>query len=403
MRTPLRALLIAAVLVATLAGCSRHSPLAPASPNGTGSAAAHSARAAARSDARHVDGRTGPSSFYTLDVPDGWNGDLVLYAHGITLPASAPLALPDVGPLRDALLANGFAVAMSSFDANGYALKDGLERTQQLSGLFAAHFGPPRHTYVVGASLGAIIGLDMVESQPGRYDGLVTAAGVLGGTLDEMNHAATLRVLFDALYAGVLPGTLYDVPPVDPNQVVAGAVAAIQQHPEGLGVILAVMGDRLRYTPGNVPEMIGAVVGPLVFQVLAADNVTDLMHGHPFFDNMDVVYQGLGIPQPVLDDLNARVARYRADPSALAYVRHYYEPDGDLHVKMIAVHAIRDPQVPYWHVEKYLALVAAAGHSDALLVRPYDSAQHPGVAPANIVQAVVDLAQWVETGVKPGS
>jgi hypothetical protein len=61
---------------------------------------------------------TADGSQYELAIPGVWNGSLVVYGHGIVDP-QAPVALPNVGALRDALLANGFAVAYSSFPSNG--------------------------------------------------------------------------------------------------------------------------------------------------------------------------------------------------------------------------------------------------------------------------------------------
>ncbi len=56
---------------------------------------------------------SGDGSQYELAMPNSWNGILVVWAHGISDPQE-PIALPDVGSLRDALLANGYAMAYSS-------------------------------------------------------------------------------------------------------------------------------------------------------------------------------------------------------------------------------------------------------------------------------------------------
>ena len=94
---------------------------------------------------QHVVGQTGPGALYALDMPDAWNGDLVVYAHGIVDPV-LPVALPSTQDnftlVRDALLSRGFAVASSSFSGNGFILKDAAQRTHQLTGLFTARFSP---------------------------------------------------------------------------------------------------------------------------------------------------------------------------------------------------------------------------------------------------------------------
>ena len=88
---------------------------------------------------------------YAMFVPAAWNGRLVLWAHGFVDP-HAPIALPDAQPpdvapwlveLRERLLAAGYAVAYSSYAENGWAVKDGAERTHELQGLFRSRFGIP--------------------------------------------------------------------------------------------------------------------------------------------------------------------------------------------------------------------------------------------------------------------
>ena len=81
-----------------------------------------------------VEGTTGPGAEYALFLPEAWNGDLVLYAHGYRF-VGAPIELPNIDPLRDGLQGMGFGVAYSSFSQNGFAIKDGVIRTRQLPGL----------------------------------------------------------------------------------------------------------------------------------------------------------------------------------------------------------------------------------------------------------------------------
>ena len=119
---------------------------------------------------QHVVGQTGPGALYALDMPEAWNGDLVVYAHGIVDPV-LPVALPSTQDnftfVRDALLARGFAVASSSFSGNGFILKDAAQRTHQLTGLFTARFSPPRRVLLAGHSLGSMAALQLAETYPG--------------------------------------------------------------------------------------------------------------------------------------------------------------------------------------------------------------------------------------------
>ena len=74
-----------------------------------------------------VNGQLGPGALYRLVRPANWNGSLVLYAHGF-VPKSEPVAFAAEGNLIISLLApQGFAVALSSFSENGWAVKDGAQ------------------------------------------------------------------------------------------------------------------------------------------------------------------------------------------------------------------------------------------------------------------------------------
>src|SRR5947209_5494603 len=241
----LRLFVIAGALL-LIAGCGRHLTTAPPSPSRSSSAPSTEGSGAAKAGdlaggARVVEGSIGPGALYALHVPENWNGDLVVYAHGYE-EAPRAIELPDIGYLRDPLLARGFAVAYSSFSANGYALKEGVQQTHQLRGLFVANFGKPRRTFVVGQSLGGIIGLKLVEKYPQQYAGALLGCGVVGGTRHEIGYIANVRVLFDYFYPGVLPGTLLSVPPgTDFNALIPRIVAAITANPSGAGAMARIL------------------------------------------------------------------------------------------------------------------------------------------------------------------
>ena len=57
-------------------------------------------------------------------------------------------ALALVGAL--AMLGMGYAVALSSYSENGWAVKDAVIRTRQLIGIFTSKAGNPENVYVMG-------------------------------------------------------------------------------------------------------------------------------------------------------------------------------------------------------------------------------------------------------------
>src|SRR5579872_3907018 len=64
---------------------------------------------------------------FIIEVPSPWNGTLLLYSHGYVFPGAPNPALDagDVGT-HDFLLANGFALAGSSYAHTGWAVEEGL-------------------------------------------------------------------------------------------------------------------------------------------------------------------------------------------------------------------------------------------------------------------------------------
>src|SRR5438094_371568 len=79
-----------------------------------------------------------------------------------------------------------------------------------------------------------------------------------------------------------------------------------------------------------------SILNGLGFQLQGANDLFDRTHSHSFFENADVVYTG-PVPPPVLDHINATVARYSATPDAVNYLEHYYEPDGHLAIPFLAM------------------------------------------------------------------
>src|SRR3954468_6518084 len=166
--------------------------------------------------AKVVEGETGPGSQYALYIPTQWNHEVIYYSHGIR-PPNDPITLNDQDnffEVRDALGAQGYAFAYSSFSENGLAVKDGAQRTHQLRGLLASELKGqhPNPSYLAGFSLGALVALELGEKFPDQYSGVLAMCGMIGGTPLELQYVGDVRALFDAYYPGVLPGSVISVP-----------------------------------------------------------------------------------------------------------------------------------------------------------------------------------------------
>lgn len=401
---PLR--LSVALLALVIAGaCSDQSPVAPT----------HTASTAARRDigtsslawANQITGTTADGAQYAIFVPASWNGDVVFYAHGV-IPPQAPVILPapdqnwdDVASLRDALGQAGFAIAYSSFGENGYAIRDGIQRTHQLRGIFTSKVGRPNRSFLVGHSLGSQVVQALAETYPDQYNGALAMCGVLGGTKLQIDYVGHTRALFDVLYPGVLPGNAMSMPQsIDPvNQIQIPAFLAIQANPTPVGLIA--FANQVQLAGNNPTEWVTSLLNALVYHALGVNDLLARTHGHILFDNSNTVYNSAVFPDAFYTGVNQAVMRFTAPPDAMAWLANNYEPTGDLRIPMITLHKTRDRLVPFRHEAAYLARVSAAGKTANLLQRSQDAYGHCELGLTDMMQSFNDLVGWATTGVKP--
>jgi pimeloyl-ACP methyl ester carboxylesterase len=345
-----------------------------------------------------VIGTIASNNQYGLFVPSNWNGDVVYYAHGFVAP-QLPTDLPDeIAPLRDAFGSFGYAVAYSSFRENGYAVKDGIQRTKQLRGMFTSRFGNPKRGFLVGHSLGGQIVQAIAEEHGNQYDGALALCGLVGGTKMETQYIGQVRTMFDFFYPGVLPGNTTSMPVItDPNaQIVLPAMTAIQTNPNGFGALVSI--DQTAVAGRNSNEMVGTVLRLLALHSLEANDLLARTHGHTLFDNSSTVYTSGIVPAPVMGAVNGGIARYTATPDAANWLEHNYQPSGQLSIPMVTLHKRHDWLVPFAQEAAYAQVVAAAGNSSKLRQRVVEDYGHCEFSGQQTLGAFLELVTWVQSG-----
>ena len=348
-----------------------------------------------------VTGDFGPGASYEIAMPTSpWNGELVVFAQGIGTPGD-PVALPNPGTLRDTLTSQGFALVYTSRSVHGYgALKDGMQRTHQLRGIFTATIAEPTRVYLLGRSLGGLISVMLAERFPVQYDGVLSGCGLLGGGRAELTYLADAWVLFDYFFPGVIPRSGLSIPPevdFEPGGPTYNAVlTALSQGLLTEGQPTLQFARTAKLPAANAGEIVTAGMTVIGFTVNQGNDLMDVMHGHMPYDNSATKYSGS------LDDaaLNAGVARYVSDPSAENYMEHYYTPSGALQIPVLTVHSTRDPIAPIFHEALFAEAVLGAGASPFLVQRTVNAFSHCGF-PAAETAAFSALVQWVRTGMKP--
>jgi len=353
-------------------------------------------------------GTADDGSLYQIVLPTNWNHQLVLYAHGIVDPQE-PIALPnDTGFLdfRDALVGEGFAVAYSSYAANGFAIQEGIRDTDLLRGQFATVAGTPSKTFLVGVSLGSAVVINLAERFPQNYSGDLPMCGLLGGSPLEVEYVGNARVLFDYFFPGVIPGTLlhtpllpYDpgVPPLNLGDAVEAALVNGLNPVTSPTLPTLQLADALGLEAASPTEVIVGLVEVLGFDVRYVNDLLARTNQESPYDNRFIWYQGS------LNDkaLNAGVERVSGTLEGLEYLLRYYQPTGLVRIPTVTLHTTRDPLVPYWHEALYLFLATEQHRQGLLVQQSVDRFGHCAFEDPEVAHAFAGLVGWVDYGIKP--
>jgi len=262
-------------------------------------------------------------------------------------------------------------------------VKDGMQRTQQLRGLFVSHFGKPSKTLLMGHSLGGLVALGLAERFPEHYAGALVMCGLTAGSKETVAYLANIRVLFDFFYPGALPGNLLSMPAgTTPVEIQGRAIAAMTGNLAGGSLngalaIASIMDGEGTPIPfiqvagqGTlVQTLVGSIVYALSFHARGFDDLIDRTYGDSPFDNMQTVYTSSVLPAGLVAAVNAGVGRFSSTPNAQEYLRRYYEPTGALQIPVVTLNNGFDPIAPAFQARSYREATAAAGASALLTER----------------------------------
>ncbi|MEU8351366.1 hypothetical protein AB0C60_18335, partial [Streptomyces sp. NPDC048845] len=189
---------LAAGLAAALLGTLGNAPVPQAQ---TEPPAAVACPAGLAGKAKCYTGQDTNGAYYTMAVPNRWNGSLVVHAHGgpdLGDSSDPSRSTDDLG--RWAVMVNeGYAWAGSSYRRGGYGARMAAADTENVRRLFVSEFGKPKRTYVHGQSWGGNVAAKVAETygtRPGAYDGALLTNGVLGGGSRGYDYRVDLRVVY---------------------------------------------------------------------------------------------------------------------------------------------------------------------------------------------------------------
>lgn len=337
-----------------------------------------------------LDGGVLDGAPYRIDIPAHWNGELVMQLHGfepVGTPRTTPWPLGDEAPI---FLAAGYAVAQSGYATQGWAVGDALRDNERLRAQFWRKYGKPRHTYLIGFSMGGYVALASLEHHAKRYDGVLSMCGANVPGTRVFEDALTSLVAFDYFFphvAGLPANGLSDPAALGMDQLaVMQAVDAALKNNEDAAKILA--------AHAQVPrEALGMVIS--VHYLVLRDLRTRAM-GMPV-DNRTTVYSGFG------DDaaFNRGVHRYAGDPEAMHFLSATTSLTGRIGTPLVLQYNHNDPLIPERYHDIYPALVKAAGSRNEPVVLPSAGEGHCGFSPEQIQQAFQTLVERGGHGRKP--
>ena len=364
-----------------------------------------------------VSGQDIHGAFFLIAVPAAYSGQLVLWNHGYSLAAPAPLATADLVPGAPVLLELGFAVAASSYrpDAvglGGWAVKDGAEDTENLRRQFVQIVGRPLQTFLVGASEGGLVTEEMVErfGRDGRgrqnYDGALSACGVLAGARRHWEGAFDQRVVYQyycqnlpradepqyPLYFGLAPDNTLTVDDVAArvNECTGVAQPPETRTPQQAQNLANLIGVLKIPESGLLADLVG---NPFSMQEL----VLVRTHGLNPFTNLGVHYSGSGDD----DALNHGVYRAGANDFAEDFLERAYDPNGRIHIPIITTHTIGDPVVFVEQENAFRHTVKDAHDLDDLQQNYVDAGGHCEFSFSEELASFEALLGWVQTQTKP--
>jgi pimeloyl-ACP methyl ester carboxylesterase len=336
---------------------------------------------------------------YRIEIPEKWNGELMLSAHGFVSNAGAQGSRLRVGNpgIRQHLIDEGFAWAASSYRCNGYVPGMGLEDTMALVDLFTKFNNgtAPRRTYLTGGSMGGHVtllgmhefptsfagGLAMCPAGPELFD-YFTAVAAAAEVITGVQFTETSTMQEDMSKIAALLGQ-------PPNYSEKGRqLASVEINISG--------GPRPFAVEGLASRFLGNISGAALAGGTSPSNRV--------VTNVDYKYRidaDLGLSA---EKLNGAARRKPADNEIRNPMGPYDELvpfDGQIARPLLTMHGTGDLYVPI-HLEQTLnRAVVAAGKGDLLVQRVYRIPGHCGFSVPEQAQAFDDLVNWVRNGAKP--
>ena len=388
-------------------------------------------------------GQTTSGAYYAIAKPEGWTekDGLVIWNHGfqsfLTGFETADLlsilnpswdgyysgevqAKPGLGPYAETILAEGYAMAASSYSQTGWAVFDSHISNSELYNRFLTivteeELGAPDQFYIIGGSLGGIVTIRDIEADliP-NPDGALILCGAVAGSIN-WYEAFDLRMIYEAVCDSV-PGAGLPQPWYERPELLFGEVEFIDSLNKCTNIssrLLIDENDPLEvYTwelinPDAASRLnkildkakieniyfLGLNLWYAVFQIPRLINDVAQLNGLIPFENVGIDYND--------DSINQSSLRTIALPSAEDTLLANYTPSGNIgSTKIVSIHTSHDGLV---RVQNQSALINTLPENQLTvgIVDDSNSPSHCGFSTDEGLAAWVELTDWVNGSIQP--
>jgi hypothetical protein len=393
-------------------------------------------------------GTTADGGQWIADFPSPishWNGTLLLYSHGFGPPVAADAPDPNT---QAALLADGYAIAGSSYDPNGswWALDSALsDQFQTLKAVKALLPHKPTQVLAFGTSMGGLISELEDENSDGRLDGSLTTCGIVAGAVQLNNYQLdgeyTIAELLNPTHEniqlvnfdnntglGLASGKQLDALADSAQNSAAGRARLAlamslmnvatwpvgQPMPAGndyAGQEAGQFAVEFGQTGPTVPTEIQTTMDFVEFgrpTIEQADggnaawtkgvNFSRLLAESSYAPEVISLYRAAGLNLRADLETLTRNANITADPAAVRSLEHTSVPTGRLQIPELDMHTISDQLVPVQQENYFRNTVAFAGRSYLLRQAFVQRQLHCNFTPSELVAGVEAVQQRVRTG-----
>jgi hypothetical protein len=398
---------------------------------GLGVGAAQASAATTHSTGTLPDGAT-----WIADVPSGWNGTLLLYSHGYGTLTAADAPDPNT---QSALLADGYALAGSSYDPHGslWALGSAVRDQFQTLGAVKRTVlpSPPRQVLALGTSMGGLISALEDQNANGRIDAALTTCGIVAGGIQLNNYQLDGEYAISKLLAASQSIKLVRFANLGDSAASAQQLTAVagqaQTTPQGRARLALAMAflNVSTWAPGETQPGVYDypqqeqeqyddyfVANPALLFIETARQQIEQAAGGSGTWNVGVDYAHLlahSSYQPEVKALYDRAglslhqdlttltrgADIKADRRAIRWLERTSVPSGRLQVPELDLHTISDQLVPVQQERYYARRVRQAGSRELLRQAFVGRQNHCNFTPAELVAGV----QAVQARLRNGS